>query len=56
MKVYDTTGKLMFFVLHYEFPNNVVKTEKYKSFNQFNSRVKQLKRYEKMGSVSLLVH
>ena len=56
MKVYSTTGNFMFFVLHYVFPNDVVRTEKYTTRNQFKFRVKQLQRYEKIGAISLLVH
>ena len=49
------SGKILFYVLHYIFPNDVVKTEKYHNKNQFKRRVKQLQRYEKIGIVNSLV-
>ena len=56
MKVYSKkSGKLLFFVLHYEFPTGVVKSEKYRTKTQFQRRVEQLKRYQKMGAVATLV-
>ena len=55
MKVADKTGKIMFFVLHYEFPQGICKTEKWTNKSQFRSRVKQLQRYEKAGIVRVLV-
>ena len=49
------TGKTMFFVLHYEFPQGICKTEKWQRKNSFRKRVGQLKRYEKIGIIRNLV-
>ena len=56
MTVQDSkTGKVLFFALHYVFPQGIVKTEKYRNKGSFRRRVACLRRYEKMRIISNLV-
>lgn len=49
------TGKILFFALHYVFPQGIVRTEKYQNKKQFRFRANQLKRYERQHLISNLV-